>query len=200
MRSLSTFLLIALLGLATPALADKTLVLMETSLGNITLELDAEKAPQTVENFLRYVDEGHYAGTVFHRVIDDFMIQGGGFDADLAKKDTHDPVQNEAKNGLQNLRGTIAMARTNAPHSAAAQFFINVKDNGFLDYRDESRRGWGYCVFGKVTAGMEVADKIAKLGTTNKTSAGGMPMQNVPIETPVITRISRIDSLGADKQ
>ncbi len=199
MQFMSKFLLIVLLGLAAPAMAAKTALLMETSLGNISLELDADKAPKTVENFLRYVDEGHYAGVVFHRVIDDFMIQGGGFDPKLGKKDVHDPIRNEADNGLKNLRGSIAMARTNAPHSASAQFFINLKDNGFLDHRDQSRRGWGYTVFGKVTAGMEVVNKIAKLATTTKTSADGMPMQNVPIEPPVINRVSRIETTGADK-
>ncbi len=200
MEFMSKFLLIVLLGLTTPAMAAKTAVLMETSLGNISLELDAGKAPKTVENFLRYVDEGHYAGTIFHRVIDDFMIQSGGFDPKLAKKDVHDPVRNEADNGLKNLRGSIAMARTNAPHSASAQFFINLKDNGFLDHRDQSRRGWGYTVFGKVTAGMDVVDKIAKLATTTKTNADGVPMQNVPIEPPVINRVSRIEKTGADRQ
>ncbi len=200
MQFMSKILLIVLLGLATPAMAAKSAILMETSLGNIRLELDADKAPKTVENFLRYVDEGHYAGTIFHRVIDDFMIQSGGFNPEMAKKDVHDPVRNEADNGLKNLRGSIAMARTNAPHSASAQFFINLKDNGFLDHRDQSRRGWGYTVFGKVTAGMEVVDKIAKLATTTKTNADGVPMQNVPIEPPVINRVSRMDNTGADKQ
>ncbi len=200
MQLISKYLLIALLGLTTPVMAANTTILMETSLGNITLELDAGKAPKTVENFLRYVDEGHYTGTVFHRVIDDFMIQGGGFEPGLSKKEVHEPVRNEADNGLKNLRGTIAMARTNAPHSATAQFFINLKDNGFLDHRDKSRRGWGYTVFGKVSSGMDVVDKIAKLTTTTKNNADGFPMRNVPIEAPVITRMSRMEKPGADKK
>jgi len=175
---------------ALPAAADQPKVLMETSLGNITLELDAEKAPKTVENFLRYVDEGLYAGTVFHRVIDGFMIQGGGFDKDMNRKQTHDPVENEADNGLKNLRGTVAMARTNQPHSATSQFFINLVDNGFLDFREKNRRGWGYTVFGKVTDGMDVVDKIAKLSTTAKPNG----MRDVPIELPVIERVTLINA------
>jgi cyclophilin family peptidyl-prolyl cis-trans isomerase len=184
---------------ALPAVAENPKVLMETSVGNITLELDAEKAPKTVNNFLTYVDEGFYAGTIFHRVIDGFMIQGGGFTPELSKKDTHAPVENEADNGLKNLRGTLAMARTNQPHSATAQFYINLVDNGMLDFREKNRRGWGYCVFGKVIAGIDVVDKIAKTTTTTKSSPIGMPMRNVPIEPPVIKNVSRIDT-GADSK
>ena len=138
-------------------------VLMKTSMGEITLELDSDKAPKTVANFLGYVDEGFYDGTVFHRVISGFMIQGGGLGQDMEKKPTRDPVENEAKNGLKNVRGSIAMARTNDPHSATAQFFINHKDNANLDY--PSFDGWGYAVFGKVTDGMDVVDAIAAVPT-----------------------------------
>jgi cyclophilin family peptidyl-prolyl cis-trans isomerase len=165
------------------ALAENVRVTIETSQGNIILELDKEKAPKTVENFLSYVDKDFYSGTIFHRVIKDFMIQGGGFTPDMKKKKTHDPVQNEAKNGLKNKRGTIAMARTSAPHSATAQFFINHKDNDFLDY--PSRDGWGYCVFGKVVEGMDVVDAIAdqKTGIKNR-------LPNVPETTILIEKIS----------
>jgi len=182
---------------ALPALADNPKVLMETSLGNITLELDAEKAPKSVENFLAYVDAGYYDGTVYHRVIDDFMIQGGGFTPEIERKPgTREPIQNEADNGLKNLRGTLAMARTSQPHSATAQFFVNLVDNGFLDYREKNRRGWGYAVFGKVTEGMEVVDAIAKLPTTTRPNG----MRDVPIEPPVIERMSRIDAPQPETQ
>jgi cyclophilin family peptidyl-prolyl cis-trans isomerase len=165
------------------ALAEKVRVLMETSQGKITLELDQDKAPKTVENFLRYVNEGFYSGTIFHRVIKDFMIQGGGFMPDMQRKQTHEPVENEAKNGLKNKRGSIAMARTSRPHSATAQFFINHKDNDFLDY--PSRDGWGYCVFGKVVEGMDVVDAIAnqKTGIKNR-------LPNVPETTILIEKVS----------
>lgn len=155
-------------------------VILTTNHGKITLELDAEKAPKTVENFLTYVREGHYDGTIFHRVIDGFMIQGGGFEPGMKQKPTREPIENEAKNGLKNDTYTVAMARTNAPHSASAQFFINVKNNSFLDYPGQD--GWGYCVFGKVTEGTDVVDKIKAV----KTSRGGMhadvPVENVVIE------------------
>ena len=165
--------------------ADDPKVVMKTSLGEIELTLDAERAPKTVANFLRYVDEGFYDGTIFHRVINGFMIQGGGYDEDLERKRTHEPVRNEAKNGLKNLRGTISMARTNAPHSATAQFFINHADNKNLDY--PSFDGWGYAVFGKVTGGMETVDKIADLYTTSRNG-----MQNVPEQSVIIESVSRI--------
>ena len=139
-------------------------VLLTTNHGNITIELDAEKAPKTVENFLAYVNSGHYAGTIFHRVIDGFMIQGGGFEPGMKQKPTNEPVENEAKNGLKNSMYTLAMARTSAPHSASAQFFINVNDNSFLDYPGQD--GWGYCVFGKVTDGIDVVEKIRAVKTT----------------------------------
>lgn len=156
-------------------------IVMETSKGTIELELDAAKAPGTVANFVKYVKKGHYDGTVFHRVIPDFMIQGGGFTADMNQKATEDPIQNEAKNGLKNERGTLAMARTPNPHSASSQFFINLKNNSFLDYPGQD--GWGYCVFGKVSKGIEVVDAIAGVATTNK--AGH---QNVPAEAVTITK------------
>jgi cyclophilin family peptidyl-prolyl cis-trans isomerase len=183
------FILLAamlVLGSATSAMAETTRLLMKTSMGNIELELYGDKAPKTVENFLRYVDEGFYNGTIFHRVINSFMIQGGGFTADMQQKRGHAPIRNEASNGLKNRRGTIAMARTNEPHSASSQFFINHVDNDGLDYPGQD--GWGYCVFGKVTNGMKTVDKIADVFT--KSSHG---MQNVPIKTITINSISRIN-------
>ncbi len=164
------------------------LVLMETSSGDILIELFADKAPVTVENFLRYVDEGFYRNTIFHRVIKDFMIQGGGLGVRMDEKPTHEPIANEAANGLSNKRGTVAMARTSDPHSAAAQFFINVVDNEDLDHRDDSEEGFGYCVFGKVEDGMDVADKIAKL----KVKPQG-DNEAVPVDMVVITNISRFE-------
>ena len=156
-------------------------VLLTTNHGNITIELDAEKAPKTVENFLAYVKSGHYDGTIFHRVIGDFMIQGGGFAPGMEQKETRDPIENEAKNGLKNEQYSIAMARTNAPHSASAQYFIYVKNNSFLDYPGQD--GWGYCVFGKVTEGKDVVDAIRKV----KTGRSGMH-GDVPVEDVIITK------------
>lgn len=156
-------------------------VCLSTSTGDITLELFAEQAPQTVANFLQYVADSFYNETIFHRVIDGFMVQGGGMDADMRAKPTRTPVQNEADNGLTNQAGTVAMARTNDPHSATAQFFINVADNGFLNHRAKSSDGWGYCVFGRVTAGMDVVNIIKAMATTRR---GGM--QDVPQETVTI--------------
>jgi cyclophilin family peptidyl-prolyl cis-trans isomerase len=179
LKTLFTLLLSAIF--ATHAWAEK--VLVETSLGNIVLQLNKEKAPKTVENFLQYVEAGFYNGTIFHRVIKGFMIQGGGFSPDMKKKQTRAPVQNEAKNGLKNKRGSIAMARTSAPHSATAQFFINHKDNTSLDY--PSRDGWGYAVFGEVTEGMDVVDAIAGQKTGRKNG-----MQNVPSTPVVIEKVS----------
>ena len=138
-------------------------VVLDTSMGSITLELDTAEAPATVENFLTYVEAGHYDGTIFHRVIPDFMIQGGGFDPSMKQRPTRAPIKNEANNGLKNRAGTVAMARTNDPHSATAQFFINVKDNAFLDYPGQD--GWGYCVFGKVVDGMDVVEEIKGVQT-----------------------------------
>lgn len=152
-----------------------------TSEGKIVLELNADKAPKTVANFLRYAKEGFYNGTVFHRTIRGFMVQGGGFDTQLKQKETHAPVQNEAANGLTNLRGTIAMARTGDPHSATAQFFINHRDNAALDY--PSRDGWGYAVFGKVTAGMDVVDKIAQAPTGYIKGMQDVPFRNIVIQS-----------------
>ena len=155
-------------------------VLLATNHGNIKIELDAEKAPKTVENFLAYVRSGHYDGTIFHRVIDGFMVQGGGFEPGMKQKPTKDPIENEAKNGLKNLPYTIAMARTSDPHSASAQFFINVKNNGFLDFPGQD--GWGYCVFGKVVEGTEVVDKIKAVKTTRTGMFADVPVDNVVIE------------------
>ena len=158
-------------------------VKLTTSMGPIVLELDREKAPVTVENFVKYVQAGHYDGTIFHRVIDGFMVQGGGFTKDMRQKPTNAPIKNEASNGLKNQNYTVAMARTGVRDSATAQFFINVKDNAFLDYSGESPQGWGYAVFGKVVEGKETVDKIKKVATGN---AGGH--QNVPNEAVVIEK------------
>ena len=159
------------------------MVKLHTNFGTIVLELDAAKAPETVKNFLAYVEAGHYDNTVFHRVIDGFMIQGGGFEPGMKQKPTRASVENEAKNGLKNARGSIAMARTGDPHSASAQFFINVKDNAFLNHTAPSGQGWGYCVFGKVVEGMDVVDKIKGV----KTGRSGFH-QDVPAEDVVIQR------------
>ena len=164
---------------STHALAEPQKVLIKTSMGEITVELDADKAPLSVANFLAYVDAGFYDGTIFHRVIPDFMIQGGGLDAEFAKKSTLEPVENEAKNGLKNARGSIAMARTGDPHSATAQFFINLKDNGFLD---QSGNRWGYAVFGKVTDGMDVVNKIKDVKTGNYAYHQDAPVEDVVIQ------------------
>ncbi|MEN3364583.1 MAG: peptidyl-prolyl cis-trans isomerase [Burkholderiales bacterium] len=155
-------------------------VLLTTNHGKIKLELDAAKAPKTVENFLAYVKAGHYDNTIFHRVIDGFMIQGGGFEEGMKQKPTNAPVENEAKNGLKNEPNTIAMARTSDPHSASAQFFINVKNNAFLDYPGQD--GWGYTVFGKVTEGTDVVDKIKSVKTTRTGMHSDVPVENVKIE------------------
>jgi len=175
------FVALALAVVALPALAADPRVELKTNRGTIVLELYPDKAPKTVANFLQYVKEGQYTGTVFHRVIDGFMIQGGGFDKDLRQKPTRAPVENEAANGLKNDVGTIAMARTPDPHSASAQFFINLKNNDFLNFREPTPQGYGYTVFGKVVAGMDVVEKIAKLPTGN---AG--PHQNVPRDPVII--------------
>lgn len=156
-------------------------VTLETSKGNITLELDTDKAPVTVENFLKYVNDEFYDGTIFHRVIPNFMVQGGGFLPGMIQKSTEDPIKNEADNGLSNDRGTIAMARTNDPHSASSQFFINHKDNGFLDHTAPDGQGWGYCVFGKVTEGMDVVDAIAAVSTGTSGGHGDVPEEDVII-------------------
>jgi len=162
-----------------------TTATLETSLGTIELRLDAARAPLTVSNFVAYAKSGHYDGTVFHRVIDGFMIQGGGFTADMAQKPTRAPIRNEAANGLRNARGTIAMARTMVVDSATSQFFVNLKDNAFLDYRSPDPRGFGYAVFGSVTKGMDVVDRIAKVQTGNR----GFH-QNVPVEPVTIKKVT----------
>jgi len=165
---------------------DTTMVIINTNLGEIHVKLAADKAPLTVANFLAYVDDGFYNGTIFHRVIDGFMIQGGGFEPNMRQKPTRAPVKNEAANGLHNKRGTIAMARTPVVDSATAQFFINVKDNGFLDFRSPDPQGFGYCVFGEVVAGMDVVDKIKAVRTGTK--AG---MTDVPLDTVQILSVTR---------
>ena len=169
------------LGLALPAFSANPVVEMKTSMGNITLELYADKAPQSVENFLQYARDGFYNGTVFHRVIDGFMIQGGGFDKTMKQKDTRSPIRNEAKNGVKNEAGTIAMARTSNPDSATAQFFINLVSNPRLDY--PSFDGWGYAVFGKVTQGFDLVQKIGKVKTGNSGMYQDVPVQPVVIES-----------------
>ena len=158
------------------------MVKLHTNLGTIVLDLDAEKAPKTVANFLQYVNEGHYSNTVFHRVIDGFMIQGGGFEPGMKQKPTRAPVKNEAENALRNDTYTIAMARTSNPHSATAQFFINVANNDFLNFSAPTAQGWGYCVFGRVTAGTEVVDKIKKVKTGRRGMHDDVPLQDVVIE------------------
>ncbi len=159
------------------------MVTIRTTFGAIKLELDADKAPKTVANFLSYARDGFYDGTIFHRVIDNFMIQGGGFDTDMNQKPTSEPIENEADNGLKNDFGTIAMARTMDPHSATAQFFINVKDNDFLNHSGKNMQGWGYTVFGKVTGGEEVLDKIRAVPTTSRGGHQDVPTDPVIIET-----------------
>ena len=164
-----------------------TSVIVETSLGRFTIALDDEKAPNTVANFLRYVDAAHYDGTLFHRVIPGFMVQGGGFDGSYQKKPVDAPIQNEADNGLTNDRGTVAMARTGDPHSATAQFFVNLVDNGFLNHTGKAGPAWGYCVFGRVTDGMVVVDEIKDVPT----GANGPFGKDAPLEPVVIRSIRR---------
>jgi peptidyl-prolyl cis-trans isomerase B (cyclophilin B) len=159
---------------------------LTTSMGVIRLELDDAKAPLSAANFLTYVNKGHYDGTVFHRVIKGFMVQGGGMTPDMKQKPTDEQIQNEANNGLTNDKYTVAMARTNAPHSATSQFFINTKDNGFLNFTAESPSGWGYCVFGKVVAGTEVVDAIEKVRTGTKGFHDDVPLEAVTIDKAVV--------------
>ncbi len=166
----------------------------DTSKGKIVIELNDEKAPKTVKNFLQYVDDGFYTNIAFHRVISDFMIQVGGFeekDGEITKKATRDPIDNEANNGLKNEKGTLAMARTGDPHSASAQFFINHKDNDFLNHTAETQRGWGYTVFGKVVEGMDVVDAIAAV-ETGVSMIDGSPMKDVPVETILLKSAKRV--------
>jgi peptidyl-prolyl cis-trans isomerase B (cyclophilin B) len=158
------------------------MVKLHTNFGEMTIELDAEKAPITVANFLAYVESEFYNGTIFHRVIDNFMIQGGGFNHDMSQKNTNPTIKNEADNGLKNKIYTIAMARTPAPDSASSQFFINIADNDFLNFTSPTSQGWGYCVFGKVIAGTEVIDKIAKVKTGSKSGHQDVPAESVIIE------------------
>lgn len=162
------------------------MVKLSTNFGDITLELNAEKAPITVANFLQYVESGFYDGIIFHRVIDGFMIQGGGFDADMQQKKTKDEIKNEADNGLRNDNYTIAMARTSIPDSASSQFFINATDNDFLNHTAKTPSGWGYCVFGKVVEGMDVVDKIKKVKTTSKAGHRDVPVEAVIIEKATV--------------
>jgi cyclophilin family peptidyl-prolyl cis-trans isomerase len=166
--------------------ADTPHVVLKTSMGEIVLELYPEKAPKTVANFIQYVKNGHYNGTIFHRVIDNFMIQGGGFDKDMKQKPTGAPIENEAKNGLRNEAYSVAMARTSNPHSASAQFFINVKDNGFLDYPGQD--GWGYAVFGKIVKGMDVVNKMKTVETANSGMHQNVPAKPIVIESASITK------------
>lgn len=163
------------------------MITLKTNFGDIKIELDNEKAPKSAANFEQYVKDGFYDGTIFHRVIDGFMIQGGGMDADMNEKPTRENIENEAGNGLKNDRGTIAMARTPDPHSASSQFFINVKDNAFLNYTSETPNGWGYCVFGKVVEGMDVVDAIKGVETGNRGFHQDVPVENVIIESASIS-------------
>jgi cyclophilin family peptidyl-prolyl cis-trans isomerase len=167
---------------------NKILVNMQTNMGTIILELNKEKAPNSVKNFVEYTKSGFYDGTIFHRVINNFMVQGGGFTKDFKQKDTGDAVKNEAKNGLKNVKGSVAMARTRDPHSATAQFFINVNDNKFLDYPGQD--GWGYAVFGKVTKGMEVINKMKSVNT----GSGGPFPSDVPKKTIIIEKVTLVDN------
>lgn len=187
-------LVVALIALLPGLLLANPVVRLETSAGPVTVELFEDKAPKTVANFLKYVDSGFYDGTQFHRVIKGFMIQGGGFDKDGQRKATQAPIQNEADNGLSNSRGTLAMARTGNPHSATAQFFINLVNNRNLDFSGKNQRGWGYAVFGKVTDGMNVVDNIARERTTTQ-RLSGMMARDVP-ETPIL--ILKAYRLGKD--
>ena len=182
-------LLLPLLAAFTASAQDSTnpSVVVKTSMGSFTIELYPDKAPVTVKNFLLYVDENFYAGTIFHRVIDGFMIQGGGYDEKFEKKPTKAPVENEAHNGLKNTRGTVAMARTSEPHSATAQFFVNVSDNAFLDHTAKSSSGWGYTVFGEVTSGMDVADKMVAV----QTGPQGPFAKDAPLK-PIVIKSARL--------
>lgn len=163
------------------------MIIFNTNHGPISIELNSEKAPKSAENFLQYAKKGFYNGTIFHRVIDGFMIQGGGFEPGMSQKANHDPIDNEADNGLSNLTGTLAMARTAEPHSATSQFFINVSDNFFLDHRGKTAQGWGYAVFGKVVDGMDVVHKIKSCQTTSRAGHQDVPVDDIIIESTDVT-------------
>ena len=163
------------------------MIIFNTNHGPISIELNSEKAPKSAENFLQYAKKGFYNGTIFHRVIDGFMIQGGGFEPGMSQKANHDPIDNEADNGLSNLTGTLAMARTAEPHSATSQFFINVSDNFFLDHRGKTAQGWGYAVFGKVVDGMDVINKIKSCLTTSRAGHQDVPIDDIIIESTDVT-------------
>jgi len=165
---------------------ENDMIIFKTSLGDIKIELDFEKAPITAKNFQQYVEEGHYNGTIFHRVIKGFMAQGGGFAPGLEEKETRASIKNEANNGVSNKRGTLAMARTQEPHSASAQFFINLTDNDFLDFKNESVQGWGYCVFGEVVEGMDVVDKMTLVPTGSLHGHGDVPKEDIVIESAIV--------------
>jgi len=196
MRFIPLFATIVLIFWSMTSFAGSTRVLMKTNLGNITLELYPDKAPETVENFLGYVEDGFYSNTIFHRVIANFMVQGGGFDKAFNQKPTRNPVQNEADNGLKNEVGTIAMARTSDPHSATAQFFINVANNAFLNFSSPTPRGYGYTVFGKVIDGMDIVYQIAK----TPTGSGGPFPGDVPKNTVIIETISVLAPATENKE
>ncbi len=203
MKKLSYLLLALVLGACsdqgqsagTPAAPENPKVLMQTSMGDIVIELFPQQAPKTVANFLQYVDDGFYTGTIFHRVIDGFMIQGGGFTGEMMQKETRSPVMNEADNGLRNTTGTIAMARTMDPHSATSQFFINVNNNTSLDFREKTPRAWGYTVFGRVVDGMEVVRAIKSVSTGSR----GM-LRDVPTTNILITKVSRQNGAPASSK
>jgi len=190
----ATLLLLAFVLPGAMAFAADPIVKLETNYGDIVLQLDAQAAPETVANFVQYVKDGFYDGTIFHRVIKDFMVQGGGFTQGMQKKETRAPIKNEADNGLKNVRGSIAMARTGDPHSATAQFFINTVDNSFLDFTAPDTRGWGYAVFGKVIEGMATVDKIREVSTGNT----GM-YRDVPTEDVVIKKASLVEAIEDKK-
>ena len=180
------------LAVSAQALAQNPFVEIKTSMGSITAELNQEKAPKTVANFLQYVKDGHYKGTIFHRVIDGFMIQGGGMDAGMNEKKTRDPIDNEAGNGLKNTVGTLAMARTNSVHSATAQFFINLKDNDFLNHREPTPDGYGYAVFGKVVKGMDVVERMGKVSTGKSGQHQDVPRIAITIESVTLLSASAV--------
>jgi len=184
------FGLLVVVGMVRAEGGDSPRVVLETSKGNFVIALDAETAPISTENFLGYVEAGYYEGTIFHRVIDGFMVQGGGFTQDMVQKETRGTIQNEADNGVKNKRGTVAMARRPDPHSATAQFFVNVADNSFLDHKTKSDQGWGYAVLGEVVEGMDVVDAIAKVKTGRHGGMGDVPTEPVIIQKAYVQEAS----------